>query len=414
MHNHSRVQLRIERSGWDDLRIEKQLKKMKADWEPVAFDCSEPYRTTETYILKGADDVMAILDEQVVMTQAMQFSPFNKPFKEEIDQWAEQLLYVSETLDIWLKVQRAWMYLEPIFSSPDIMKQLPQEAKKFKSVDNQWRQVMGRLHHHPEALTACSQEGLLDKWLNADKDLDLVQKGLEDYLQTKRDAFARFYFLSNDELLEILSQTKDPTRVQPFLCKVFEAMKKLTIHPDLNVDQMHSKEGEVIDFAETINVGGKNVENWMTEVENSMIEGIRKAIAIGVENYLEMDRCDWILDNPGQIVLNSSQVHWTAEVESALDDNEMEKYLAKLNGQLMDMVMLVRGKVTKLQRTSIGALVVIDVHAKDVVAGLVKENITDPSSFEWISQLRYYWEDDDSGGENFNAADPDFCENASR
>ena len=64
------------------------------------------------------------------MTQAMQFSIFKKPFEEEIDEWATKLMLVSETLDMWLKVQRSWMYLQPIFDSEDIMKQLPAEGKR--------------------------------------------------------------------------------------------------------------------------------------------------------------------------------------------------------------------------------------------------------------------------------------------
>jgi len=236
------------------------------------------------------------------------------------------LLYVSECIDEWMKCQGQWMYLQPIFDSPDIMKQLPSENKKFKAVDKIWRNCIAGCVEDPNALKACTREGLLERFQDANKNLDVVQRGLRDYLESKRSVFARFYFLSNDDLLEILSQTKEVENVRPHLRKVFENLMDVTFKPDKTITSMFSGEKEEIQFYQPVDPKEKGVEFWMGEVEQMMFDSIRAVLKYSIENYKEVKRTDWMLSHPGQCVLNGSQVHWTSEVEEAIIANDLEGY----------------------------------------------------------------------------------------
>jgi dynein heavy chain len=101
---------------------------------------------------------------------------------------------------------------------------------------------------------------------------------------------------------------------------------------------------------------------------------------------------------PGQIILAVSQIYWTQGVESSLrtkgkSTTEVSSLEALLQRQIEDIVVLVRGELPTQTRVTLKALVVIDVHARDVVRSLIKKNISNPDDFEWTAQLRYYMDE---------------------
>ena len=114
---------------------------MQDEWEDVQFNLTE-YRDSGISILSSCDDIQTILDDHIVKTITMKGSSFIKPFEKEIKEWEEKIVRMQETIDEWLKMQSQWLYLDPIFSSEDIMQQMPEEGRLFLIVDKNFREIM--------------------------------------------------------------------------------------------------------------------------------------------------------------------------------------------------------------------------------------------------------------------------------
>lgn len=110
-----------------------------------------------------------------------------------------------------------------------------------------------------------------------------------------------------------------------------------------------------------------------------------------VQAYAIEAREEWVKEWPGQVVLCVSQIYWTLEVHDAIKGGPkgLKEYYGNLQEQLGKIVELVRGKLTKQQRITLGALVVIDVHARDVVLDLSEKGVSSENDFQWLAQLRF-------------------------
>ncbi|KAJ3359470.1 Dynein heavy chain 10, axonemal, partial [Kappamyces sp. JEL0680] len=387
-----------------ELSIENALKEIEVTWRNLRFIVVKYLKGTEDrgFILGAIDEITTTLDDNAMSLQSMSASRFVAAFLPAVQQWEKILSRIGEVAEVWMVVQRKWMYLESIFiGAGDIRMQLPEEAAKFDRIDKAFKKLMAETSKHNLVVEACNADGRLELLKGLSDDLEACQKSLSDYLQSKRNSFSRFFFISDEELLSILG-SHDPKNVQEHIIKMFDNVLKLNFGTgkyEKFVVGMSSSEGEVFNFSKPAPIDGR-VEEWMTNVENEMKRSNRSLTKEAVFHYASMDRLAWFQTYLGMVGLAGSQVWWTWEVEDVFQKIKggnklaMKKYSKALADQLEQLVITVRSDLTSNDRKKINTQIIVDVHARDIVDRFVRDSIMDANEFEWESQLRFYWDRD--------------------
>lgn len=394
-----------------ELAIENSLNSLEERWSSISLEMGS-YK--EKYFkLKSTDDITQCLEDDSVALSTMKASKFYISFKSRIDMWESCLSIIAEVIDSVLSVQRKWIYLESIFmSGGDISKQLPSEYTLFASINNDFFKVMSAFSANPIARNCCLVDGLLEQISSMDERLEKIQKSLDSYLETKRMMFPRFYFVSDDDLLEILGQSKDPLAVQKHIKKCFEGIKSLKLTPvvsntltnqtqkSFEATLMISHDGETAPFAEPIVIDGP-VELWLLQVEKAMRRAMAKLLSISVVSF-KTKKDKWMKETIGQLLITTGAIVWTADCNRSLVNiaagtkNAMKQQKKKQIAYLNKLTALIRSQLSKIERNKVVSLITIEIHNRDVIERMVKANCSSVSDFEWLSQLRFIFSKDAS------------------
>ena len=113
---------------------------------------------------------------------------------------------------------------------------------------------MNAVKYNPNVYEFCTAHPKLIDTLNyGNEGLDSILRSLNDYLMSKRKAFPRFYFLSNDELVLMLSNSQDLITIQKYIIKCFEAIASVMIENKIIIG-MVSPEDEKVKFENFISL----------------------------------------------------------------------------------------------------------------------------------------------------------------
>ncbi len=392
---HSQQIARVSIKARQEAALQDQLNSVNSKWDTLSFPLLNYKNQKDMYILGDIEDVLVDLDESLVTVNSVLGSNYVEPLRGPANELNNNLRMVQSTLEQWTLCQRQWMYLEPIFTSQDIVRSLPEESTLFMEASKEFVNIMRLTAVNAKCFAACNA-AVRDKLTAANEALDKVSKLLENYLETKRDAFPRFYFLASDELIKILSNQKNHAAVQPFLPKCFDNLVKLEFADNVIVG-MHSSEGEYVRLGTNIKLRPL-VEIWLGDFEKEMVRTVRGMLRRSLlPEAVSLPRKNWILDRPAQAVMTCTQILWAKDAEHAIrqvkTDNgkALQQWYERQLRQLTELTGVVRSPLPKLERSKIVTLITTDVHARDVTKMLVDRKVSNLHDFNWQQQLRFYW-----------------------
>ncbi|KAI8974487.1 dynein heavy chain [Pilobolus umbonatus] len=393
-----------------EMALEEFLKQIKETWTNYVLDLVNYQNRCR--LIRGWDDLFNKSGEHINSLAAMKLSPYYKVFEEDASAWEDKLNRVHVLFDVWIDVQRQWVYLEGIFSgSVDIKHLLPVETSRFQSINTEFLTVMKKVYKSPFVMDVLNIPNIQKSLERLAELLSKIQKALGEYLERERSSFPRFYFVGDEDLLEIIGNSKDVLRIQKHFKKMFAGISTILLNEDnTSIVGMASKEVEEVTFKTPVSIkDNPKINDWLTILENEMKVSLALLLSDAVTeletiyNAEEMSSDDfmvWIDRYPAQLVVLAAQVIWTQSVDKALntisegdieDQTPLNHSVTLIERNLNILADAVLLDLHVIKRRKCEHLVTELVHQRDVTRQLVVNKISSSKDFEWLYQMRYYF-----------------------
>ncbi|XP_056651091.1 dynein heavy chain domain-containing protein 1 [Monodelphis domestica] len=318
----------LERKRRSKARSQSQCQCQKQQTELVAKDSG-------TYILSDNDSLQDGIKENLQMLLKILNSPYAGDIQEKAKEWVTIFQGLHTLMEVWVVFQQKWIFLNKIIYEMKIHFPTPELSERFKVVDAQYRELMRVSIDDPLVLSLMVprssrnpkfQDQQLQKLLEASNlELECIITALDTVLYGVRSRFPRLFFLSDRELVALMSAPPEATEAQLWAHRCFTNVMNVMFGP-CNFqsrssavaikEEAHSivgRYGEVLTLRSPLPLQ-HDIPKWLTCLEHwlraVLVHGLPDCVAARLALHHSLDHVFEHPPEPGQHSLHQHARHW--------------------------------------------------------------------------------------------------------
>ncbi|GFR12638.1 cytoplasmic dynein 2 heavy chain 1 [Trichonephila clavata] len=338
-------------------------------------------------LIKEWKDLLNKVGENECLVQSLKDTAFYEHFKDRASIWDSRLTLLDKSLHQLNLIQRKWVYLEPIFGRGS----LPSERTRFLAICKEFRFVMNSISQDDRVMSLISISGLSNILNNLQDQLTRCQRALNAFLEEKRSVFPRFYFLGDEDLLEILGQSTKATVIQSHLKKLFSGIHHVQFDDDItSILAIVSAENEVVNLQKPILITSE-IEVWLKDLAAEMQRTLQKLLVQCLDLSRQSEQSINPLQFPTQILCLSEQILFAERCEEAISRGSLSSYRKELESQLdaYTNANMSAPRDVPLLRLKLKALILDTIYNISVVDELIKDKVRSQGDWSWQKRLRF-------------------------
>ncbi|KAG5501057.1 hypothetical protein GH5_04648 [Leishmania sp. Ghana 2012 LV757] len=387
-----------------EIQLREALQDMRKWALEAGFSLTAPTESaSKVRLITDWKETMTQVSDNQALVNSLKDSPFFVHFADEASGWESKLISLSQSLTLLSSIQRRWTYLEPIFSRGA----LPHEQARFKRVDTEFVGILREVEADPRVMSLADQTDVNEKLKGILEQIERCQKSLIEFLEAKRSKLPRFYFISDEDLLEMLGHSRNPSVVQVHLKKLFMGIHSVTFSSDnTSITHMRSAEGEEVALCRPVAITSNDVEDWLLALDAIMQETLHELL-ISCVKQSDVTTNESIVHYPSQILQVAQGVHFAREAEEAIVAQSLSQLAVSLHARL-DRLTTMTPELHAVHMLKAKALILDTIHYIEVVDLLMKRNVRSVDEWWWKKQLRYRMSTDGTHRCTVHMADTQF------